>query len=46
MTLSADGWDAKAQAYPAVVKHDGRWFMFYNGNAFGRDGIGLAIAPA
>jgi len=46
MTLSADGWDAQAQAYPAVVKHDGRWFMFYNGNAFGRDGIGLAIAPA
>ena len=46
IALSADGWDANAQAYPAVVKHDGRWFMFYNGNAFGRDGIGLAIAPA
>lgn len=46
MVLSAEGWDAGAQAYPAVVKHDGRWFMFYNGNAFGRDGIGLAIAPA
>ncbi len=46
IALSADGWDAAAQAYPAVVKHDGRWFMFYNGNAFGRDGIGLAIAPA
>lgn len=46
MTLSAEGWDAQAQAYPAVVKHDGHWFMFYNGNAFGRDGIGLAIAPA
>ena len=43
---SADGWDAQAQAYPAVVRHDDRWFMFYNGNAFGRDGIGLAIAPA
>lgn len=46
IALSPDGWDATAQAYPAVVKHDGRWFMFYNGNAFGREGIGLAIAPA
>ncbi len=43
---SASGWDSEAQAYPAVVRHDDRWFMFYNGNAFGRDGIGLAIAPA
>jgi sucrose-6-phosphate hydrolase SacC (GH32 family) len=46
IALSPDGWDSEAQAYPAVVKHDGRWFMFYNGNKFGRDGIGLAIAQA
>jgi predicted GH43/DUF377 family glycosyl hydrolase len=38
------GWDSEAQAYPAVVRYGDRWFMFYNGNAFGRDGIGLAIA--
>jgi predicted GH43/DUF377 family glycosyl hydrolase len=44
--LSESGWDAQAQAYPAVIRHDDRWFMFYNGNAFGRDGIGLATAPA
>jgi hypothetical protein len=43
---SAAGWDSDAQAYPAVVRHGNRWFMFYNGNAFGRDGIGLATAPA
>ena len=42
---SAEGWDAQAQAYPFVVRHDGRWFMFYNGNGFGRDGVGLAVAP-
>jgi hypothetical protein len=42
---SSDGWDSTAQAYPAVVRHGDRWFMFYNGNAFGRDGIGLAVAP-
>jgi len=46
ITLSLSGWDSEAQAYPAVVRHRDRWFMFYNGNAFGRDGIGLAIAPA
>jgi hypothetical protein len=44
--LSESGWDSQAMAYPAVVRHAGHWFMFYNGNAFGRDGIGLAIAPA
>jgi len=46
LPLSDSGWDAQAQAYPAVVRHADRWFMFYNGNAFGRDGVGLAIAPA
>lgn len=46
MTGSVSGWDSTAQAYPAVVLNDGQWFMFYNGNAFGRDGIGLAVAPA
>jgi predicted GH43/DUF377 family glycosyl hydrolase len=46
IALSESGWDSQAQAYPAVVRHGDRWFMFYNGNAFGRDGIGLAIAPA
>lgn len=46
MTRSSSGWDSEAQAYPAVVRHGDRWFMFYNGNSFGRDGIGLAVAPA
>jgi hypothetical protein len=45
ITLSSSGWDSTAQAYPAVVRYGDRWFMFYNGNAFGRDGIGLAVAP-
>jgi hypothetical protein len=35
-------WDSDALAYPAVLRHDGRWFLLYNGNGFGRDGIGLA----
>lgn len=46
IALSESGWDSEQQAYPAVTRYRDRWFMFYNGNAFGRDGIGLAIAPA
>lgn len=46
ITLSPTGWDSTAQAYPAVVRCGDRWFMFYNGNSFGRDGIGLAVAAA
>ncbi len=43
IAVSAEGWDAAAMAYPAVIGHEGRQFMFYNGNAFGKDGIGLAV---
>ncbi len=42
--FSAEGWHSQAQAHPFVLHHGGRWFMFYNGNNFGCDGIGLAIA--
>jgi hypothetical protein len=30
-------------AYPAVVRHGDRLVMLYNGDAFGRDGIGAAV---
>lgn len=46
LTVSGSSWDSKAQAYPAVVRHRDQWFMFYNGNGFGKDGVGLAVAPA
>ena len=42
--LSDSGWDSEAVAYPYVIRHNDRWYMFYNGNGFGRDGIGLAVA--
>lgn len=41
---SSDGWDSEMQAYPAVVEVGGRRVMFYNGNGYGRDGIGWAVA--
>jgi hypothetical protein len=44
--LSDSGWDSEMICHPAVVQQNGRWFMFYNGNRFARDGIGLAVADS
>lgn len=41
--LSKDGWDSKMQTYPAVVQNKSKKYLFYNGNGFGKTGIGLAI---
>ncbi|MCU0853483.1 MAG: hypothetical protein MUF63_00890 [Rhodobacteraceae bacterium] len=35
-------WDADMQCYPHLCVCDDRLFLLYNGNAFGRDGFGLA----
>jgi predicted GH43/DUF377 family glycosyl hydrolase len=36
-------FDSDMIAYAAVVNYKGRHFMFYNGNNYGYDGIGLAV---
>ena len=41
--VSPSGFDSDMIEYAAVVKHKGRHFMFYNGNNYGFDGIGLAV---
>lgn len=41
--VSKDGWDSEMIEYGAVVEHDGRKYMLYNGNNYGYDGIGLAV---
>jgi predicted GH43/DUF377 family glycosyl hydrolase len=41
-TASGDPWDAKAQCYPCVFRANGRLFMLYNGNGYGRDGLGIS----
>ena len=41
--VSASGWDSKMIEYPFVFEHDGAKYMLYNGNDFGREGIGLAV---
>jgi hypothetical protein len=37
------GWDAEMTAYPFVFDHGGRRYMAYNGNGYGRTGVGLAV---
>jgi hypothetical protein len=41
--VSPAGWDSEMLAYPCVFDHDGRRYMLYNGNGYGRTGIGLAV---
>ena len=41
---SPEGWDSKSVEYPHVFDHKGTRFMLYNGNDYGRTGIGVAIA--
>jgi len=40
---SDEPWENEAVAYPAVIVHEGRKYMFYNGNRFGKYGIALAV---
>jgi hypothetical protein len=42
--VSDEGWDAGMIEYPAVVDVGAARYLFYNGNSFGRDGIGVAVA--
>jgi hypothetical protein len=36
-------WDSGMRCYPNINSIDGRIFMFYNGNDFGKNGFGLAV---
>lgn len=40
--VSAEGWDSQMQCYPHVFECDGKVYLLYNGNEFGRHGFGLA----
>ncbi len=39
-----ESWDDLMVAYPYVVEKDGKKIMIYNGNGFGKTGIGYAIS--
>jgi len=41
--VSESGWDSEMVEYAYVFTHGDRTFMLYNGNGYGKTGIGLAI---
>lgn len=41
--VSESGWDSEMITYAHVFDHGGRRHMIYNGNGFGRTGIGYAV---
>lgn len=43
ITASDQGWDAEMVTYPVVTGPPSRRLMLYNGNGYGRTGIGLAV---
>lgn len=38
-----EAWDAESVEYSHVFEHDGRLYMLYNGNGYGKTGFGLAV---
>jgi hypothetical protein len=41
--VSASGWDSQMIEYPCVFEENGVYCMLYNGNDYGKTGIGLAV---
>ncbi len=41
--VSESGWDSQMIEYSFIFKHKDKKYMLYNGNDYGKEGIGLAI---
>ena len=41
--VSAEGWDSEMVEYPCVFRHEEKYYLLYNGNGYGKTGIGLAV---
>jgi len=41
--VSDSGWDSEMICYPHVFEHRGKKYMLYNGNGYGKTGVGLAM---
>ena len=41
--VSDEGWDSEMICYPYVFDHNGKRYMLYNGNNYGRTGFGIAV---
>lgn len=46
ISVSESGWDSEMIEYPYVFQHQGERYMLYNGNDYGKSGIGLAVLEA
>ena len=42
--VSDSGFDSIMMEYASIIKHKNKYIMFYNGNNYGFDGIGLAVS--
>ena len=42
LDVSTESWDSDMVCYPNLFSCDGKTYLAYNGNNFGRDGFGLA----
>lgn len=42
LDISESGWDSGMICYPHICKIDGKIYLFYCGNDFGREGFGVA----
>ncbi len=43
ISVSDCGWDSEMIEYPFVFDHNGKRYMLYNGNGYGKTGFGLAV---
>jgi predicted GH43/DUF377 family glycosyl hydrolase len=43
ITKSSEGWDSQMIEYSYVLDDNGKKYMFYNGNEYGKTGLGYAI---
>ena len=43
LAIEPGTWDSDMQCYPHAFQLDGKVYLLYNGNAFGREGFGLAV---
>ena len=43
ISKSKTGWDSKSIEYPSIFESNARKYMLYNGNDYGKTGIGYAI---
>ena len=44
INVSSTDWDSDMIEYPYVLNHKGRYYLFYNGNGYGKTGFGMAIS--